>query len=314
MTNTGPYIGIVEKNDDPNKMGRLKVRVPSVYGVSNSPGNGYVPTNSLPWCLPSGTPAGGTAISGGMDWIPETGDQVLVWLLDGQPENPVWTWGNQSIPQADAFQLHKYSEETKKPNRAAITKYGHTIEVNSGSIILTTANGYVITLNNGSGGIVRDGKMEYLSPKGNHISVEDSTDTYTLLTNQDIILQAGSQLISYAQDHSFESLTYGFNVVAATDIGLASDTMTLNSASLFSLKSPVSVIESENISLGLIPSEPYVLGNQLVSLINLILVWLSSHSHSNGNNGSPTGPPIVPPQPTINPQIPTILSKNILGS
>lgn len=312
MNNSGPYIGIVEKNDDPNKMGRLKIRVPLIYGVSNSPGSGYIPTNNLPWCLPCGLPAGGTALSGGLDWIPDVGDQVIVWLLDGEPENPVWSWGMQSMPQSEAFNLHKYSEETKKPNRAAITKFGHTIEVNSGSIILTTSGGNTLVINNGTGNL--NGKLEYLSPKGNYLSVEDVTDSLTALVNQDILFQAGSQFISYAQDHIFESLTYGFNITAATSIELASSIASIKTSTSFDVTSPISSIESSAIKLGIKPTEPYVLGNKLVSLLNLILLWMSTHNHSNGNNGSPTGPPLVPPQTIVNPQIPTILSTTISGS
>ena len=41
------YIGIVEDNVDPKKLGRVRVRIPQLHGTTSSPK--MIPTNSLPW-------------------------------------------------------------------------------------------------------------------------------------------------------------------------------------------------------------------------------------------------------------------------
>ena len=73
----GTYAGIVENVKDPQRLGRVKARVPHVHGVSGS-GAGYIGTNDLPWALPSGMPAGGGPASGGFSQLPAVGDKVWV--------------------------------------------------------------------------------------------------------------------------------------------------------------------------------------------------------------------------------------------
>jgi hypothetical protein len=43
----GTYCGVVENVKDPEKLGRVKVRVPHVFG--------FIGQNDLPWALPAGT-------------------------------------------------------------------------------------------------------------------------------------------------------------------------------------------------------------------------------------------------------------------
>ena len=82
------YAGYVEDNKDPDNIGRLKVRVPTVYGPADSQKN-TISTADLPWALPAGLPAGGSPDSGAIQWLPEPGDHVYVRFLDGEPEKPI---------------------------------------------------------------------------------------------------------------------------------------------------------------------------------------------------------------------------------
>src|SRR3546814_1473831 len=99
MNLLGTYGGIVEKVNDPEKLGRVKVRVPHVYGATGG-GTGFIGTNDIPWALPAGMPAGGSSNSGGFSHLPEPGDHVWVRFLDGQPEKPIREWGMQTITDA----------------------------------------------------------------------------------------------------------------------------------------------------------------------------------------------------------------------
>lgn len=325
----GIYTGIVEDNRDPDKMGRLKVRVPIAYGDSSN-----ITTAQIPWALTRGLPAGGSQKSGGLDWLPEVGDQVWVTFLDGEPEKPIWEWATQSRPQSKKFPLHQYGPDGK-PSRAALTRYGHTVELNESSIIITTAKGNVILLDDGVDGILLRANQDL------QISVQDITaliaslqvsasDQIYFQTEKGFSVKATDMAISLDEDliqfvgryslfvggALFTIIDGSVTLIDGTGSTIAFDgqgNVALTTASGTSIgmtptrvdittPSQSSVVISElgvqisaqnvvinggNIALGSAAATPVVLTAPLLEAFN-------SHTHSNGNEGSPTGPPIVP--------------------
>lgn len=77
---TGTFIGEVVDVDDPKKLGRLKVRVPSAYGS--------IPVEDLPWAEPQ-FPYGSQ--NKGIFFIPDVGSLVSVEFINGSKYRPVWT-------------------------------------------------------------------------------------------------------------------------------------------------------------------------------------------------------------------------------
>lgn len=73
----GKYRGTVEDVSDPEDMGRIKCRVPSVYGDEVSP-------HALP-CVPF------AGDQHGFYMLPEVGDGVWVEFEAGDPSRPIWT-------------------------------------------------------------------------------------------------------------------------------------------------------------------------------------------------------------------------------
>ena len=173
----GTYLGFVEEVRDPDKLGRVKVRVPHVYGFSGST-NSSVSVEDIPWALPAGLPAGGTNASGGMSWLPEPGDQVFVRFLDGEPEKPIWEWACQSVPQAGVLSLNQYT--AAGPKRAGFTRYGHTFEFNSAGLIAVTAG-------------------------GNYFTLDDGLDGGLMSVNEDLEIQVGDQLSAMANSVDLET-------------------------------------------------------------------------------------------------------------
>jgi uncharacterized protein involved in type VI secretion and phage assembly len=84
----GKYRGTVEDVDDPEQLGRIKVRVPEVYGSVVSP-----------WALPC-APYAGSGV--GIFSIPPAKAGVWVEFEAGDPSRPIWTggwWGRNDPPQ-----------------------------------------------------------------------------------------------------------------------------------------------------------------------------------------------------------------------
>lgn len=339
MQMTGPYIGVVVSNADPAKLGRIKASVPHVYGVEDTTLQ-PIGVSDLPWAIPAGLPAGGSSASGGIDWLPDPGDQVLVFLLDGEPEKPVWMWMMQTLDQAKAFPLHHYSSKSAsgKPDRAGLTRYGHTLELNSGSALISTKNGYQLFALDGESGQF-NGRLTLQTPKANMLEIDDETDSATFSINKDVYFNFGLTWQAQFDELDFESLSGDFKFTVAnnwnTTVGGDQDTevtgdvtfktfgnldetvvgawdMTVGQTFGLDVTSSMNVTFSA-LNLGAAATEPFVLGNRLIILFNTILIWLAGHTHSNGNNGSPTGPPITPPQPEIMPLLSTILSTTIRG-
>ena len=221
MSNTdnlhGIFAGLVEKTEDPEKLGRLKVRVPSVYGADGGQGS-FIGVDNLPWALPAGLPAGGSPLSGGMDWLPAPGDQVFIMFLDGEPEKPVWMWAMQTRSQTKKFPLHSYgklSGPVGKPDRGALTRYGHTVEWGPGTLIVTTSKGYRLSLSENA---LLTGQCLLTTPKGNQLSLDDSTGTGSISVNLDMMINAMSQFSVLANSIDLTAMGGGINVFTPTTV------------------------------------------------------------------------------------------------
>lgn len=325
----GIYIGIVEKVNDPERLGRLKIRVPSAYGVLGS-GTGAVPVDDLPWALPMGLPAGGSPKSGGADWLPQVNDQVVVQFLDGEPEKPVWSWLMQTIPAAKDFPLHSYAEvngQVGDPKRGAWTRYGHTVEWNDGSLVLTTKSGYRLFLLDGTA----DGRATLSTQLGQFLEFDDSTKAATLNVIEDFYVVVGAEINALSNSLRMETIS-GAALTVGTDLDLTvGGSLAVSSAANMALVADADVnleaghaltLRSVDASLidfgttlnfGATATEPFVLGRQLTLFLNSLMQWLMQHTHSNGNNGSPTGPPIVPPNTVVRPDTQLLTSQTIFG-
>lgn len=86
----GKYRGVVVANDDPERLGRLQLQVPSVLGRTVVTG----------WATPC-VPYGG-APGRGMLFLPEVGAGVWVEFEEGDLEFPVWTGTFWSKPDGDS--------------------------------------------------------------------------------------------------------------------------------------------------------------------------------------------------------------------
>ncbi len=120
----GKYRGFVVDNVDPQHLGRLKLRVPSVLGKDVITG----------WSMPC-VPYGGSANMGFL-FIPEKDSGVWVEFEEGDLEFPIWVgtfWslpdGESELPKPNASDGAEEDSEQDPPTRKIIkTLKGHTIQ------------------------------------------------------------------------------------------------------------------------------------------------------------------------------------------
>lgn len=310
----GTYCGIVENVSDPEKLGRVKARVPHVYGASASAG-GVIGVNDLPWALPAGMPAGGSAASGGFSHLPNVGDHVYIRFLDGEPEKPIWEWGMQTVADAKALPLHQYQSNGKtvgKPKRAGWTRYGHTFELNSDGLIATTSQGYRATFTDGDPGAF-NGIIQVVTGEGNMLELDDDGGSWTAYAIQDLYFNVGDTITTLAR-----ALDYTLVDDATVDIGLSfdatvGDTIDVTAGADITVETVgILQLQFETMKMGL-GLEPFVLGTQLVAFLESLLLWLTTHTHTSDVPGVPTSPPILPPEGEVEPEPALLISEVIFG-
>lgn len=95
------FQGVVEDNNDPQKLGRVRVRIEGKHTENRSDSTNkaeYLPTEDLPWAIPV-FPVTSEMISGiGSFSIPKQGSVVLVSFLDADELHPFYIGTLPKIP------------------------------------------------------------------------------------------------------------------------------------------------------------------------------------------------------------------------
>lgn len=154
------YRGFVVDNQDPEGYGRLKLKVPEVYGQNTMD---Y-------WAWQKGTYSGKDY---GVQIIPQVKDMVWVEFEKGNPRNPVWTYGHFS----------KTNTEKEKPDN-----------LKSPDIYwLKTPKGHIIKIDDGNNeiNIYHKDKNEVLI-KQDELYLNHSSGDYVILNKTGISLKTNS--------------------------------------------------------------------------------------------------------------------------
>lgn len=86
----GKYRGLVQENEDPENLGRIRARIPEVLGEEQMSA----------WALPNVPYAGPNQ---GFFMVPPTGAGVWIEFEAGDVSRPIWSgcwWGSDSLPEA----------------------------------------------------------------------------------------------------------------------------------------------------------------------------------------------------------------------
>jgi hypothetical protein len=182
----GKYRGFVVDNEDPEKLGRLQVTVPSLLGPDVVTG----------WAMPC-IPYGGEPNQGFL-FVPEVDAGVWVEFEEGDLEFPIWVgtfWskpgGEPETPRANGADGSEAGSVQSPPTRKLIkTKAGHTIQFEDADddvriIICDGQNENRIVL--GSAGVT-------VVNKDNSVTMEDAGITIAD-ANGNTIVQDGSGMV-----------------------------------------------------------------------------------------------------------------------
>lgn len=140
----GKFRGVVADNRDPLMLGRVKARVPDVYGEEDSG-----------WAMPS-LPYAGNGV--GLFLIPPADASVWIEFEHGDPDYPIWSgcfWAEGEVPATPAVAEKK----VLKTDLGTITlddtpgAGGITIETTAGMKIVMNTTG--IEINDGQGGAIK---------------------------------------------------------------------------------------------------------------------------------------------------------------
>lgn len=131
----GKYAGIVTDTDDPKAIGRLRARVPEVFGEEEICG----------WALPCAPWGGG--FNRGFFALPEVGDTVWIEFEAGDPARPIWSGTFWGAPDSAGGQDDLGTETGAEAPEGADNPAG------PGQYSFRTAAGHLISLDD-AGGIV----------------------------------------------------------------------------------------------------------------------------------------------------------------
>jgi uncharacterized protein involved in type VI secretion and phage assembly len=140
----GKYRGVVTDNNDPQMSGRIRARVPDIYGEQESG-----------WAMPS-VPYAGKNV--GLFLIPPTDASVWIEFEQGDPDYPIWSgcfWAEGEAPAQPAtppMKVLKTDVGTITLNDTPGTG-GITIETQAGMKIAMTRTS--IEIDNGQGGTIK---------------------------------------------------------------------------------------------------------------------------------------------------------------
>lgn len=263
----GKYRGLVVDNADPEQLGRLKLRVPSVLGTEVVSG----------WAMPC-VPYGGDADQGFL-FIPEVGAGVWVEFEEGDLEFPIWVGTFWSKPGGES--------ELPKPVGADAVQDPPTRK------IIKTAAGHTIELEDKAG----QEKITIKHKRNSFISIDRGGSV--IIGNQ-----KGSTLILNSKDENVVLVDEHGNSVRMTEDGISivnqdGDAAVNLGPELTHVMAKSIVLKGTSLDLGGQAKSPTILADETFQTAwNLFM----AHTHLAPPLGGATGPPL-PVGPALAPGV-----------
>lgn len=273
----GKYRGIVVANNDPRKLGRLRVWVPSLFPTEGDavPGEDSPCVTDWAWpCLPFGGSAGH-----GMFFVPEKLSKVWVEYEEGNIDSPIWVGVFWSAPGgASEIPSEAQAMDDNQPRvRVLKTSSGHVLE------FCDKDGKETIALRH------KDGAALYFDEKGG-VTISNKQGTFVYLNAKDTEL-------SFA-DKNGNNVRLGDSSVTLTN---ADGTLVDLSGEAVQVVAKNVLLRSDTVQLGEGAQEPAILGRAFAAIFD-------AHVHPTALG--PSGPPVPVPMPLSAPMHPAI-SKSV---
>ena len=164
----GKYAGTVVDNVDEKQIGRVKVKVPNVFGE-----------NASSWAMPC-VPAAG--LQAGLFIVPPFDSKVWIEFEQGDPDHPIWSggfWGSTSelppaatTPPAISPGQNIVLQTTGRNSITLSDSAGET-----SGIVLKSASGLAMIVVNDSGIHISNGQGASITLMGNTVAVNGTSLT-----------------------------------------------------------------------------------------------------------------------------------------
>ena len=176
----GKYRGEVTSNDDPDNLGRVKARVPRLFGGEETG-----------WALPA-FPYGGKREQG-FFVVPDKGSSIWVEFEEGYLSHPIWSgvwYGSGELP-----------ESASPAKKVLKTKSGHklVLDDDGGSIEITDSNDNSVMMDSGTIRIKAGSAVKIVVEAPQIELVENATHP---LVFGDRLLQYLNQVVQLYQKHT----------------------------------------------------------------------------------------------------------------
>ena len=273
----GKYRGIVIAHNDPLKLGRLRVWVPSLFPTEGDLPPDETSLSVTDWAWPC-MPFGGSPDQG-LFFVPEVGAKVWVEYEEGNLDSPIWVgvfWsapGGMTETPAEAQAM----DDDKPQLRVLKTPSGHVLEFSDkdgketitlrhkdGAMLVFDEKGSV-TIGNKEGTFIYlnadDSELSFADKAGNNVRLGDSNLTFT--NSEGTVIDMAGPAVQ----------------VVAKNVMLRSDTVQLGEGAM----------------------EPAILGRAFAAIFD-------AHVHPTALG--PSGPPLPVPMPLSSPMHPA-MSKSV---
>ena len=184
-------IGIVEDNYDPMYKGRVRVRIYGVTDQKNEDGGYVIPSEMLPWAIPTGLVQGGSTSGAGEFSVPKIGSVVRV---NGTINNPEWD-GNMYVSDEVSAEIgtdfytsaHVLIYDTNLANDVDNFRKGEYIKV-----FFTEEKGFVIDFKNAYGAttfnMTPEGELNMSNSNGDCISLKNGN--VSISSDKEIVINS----------------------------------------------------------------------------------------------------------------------------
>ena len=185
------YRGIVVDNNDPQGKGRVKIRIPQIYGVSTDDVS-FVATPNIPWATCAVLPAGNDS---GSFLPPNIGDTVFVTFEGGQSNYPIYFGGIYTLRRDDNEDVEKAvgSYNVFNNQYVAVDKDDLPQEVKSGTerVLYKSLKGATIYIDDRDGGEC----IKIIDQSGQSIIMENLSKETLKRRGSDVGKNPSSQIV-----------------------------------------------------------------------------------------------------------------------